>query len=128
MKDVFKILEKSQKAQWQKTVPVSAADYPNSQWQALNLIETSAQLMLKRISSALPRGFTEHIKEVNMDLLQKPGKGEKLFIKAQLYPAGKKEQTLKIFVHEINAAGKTIKLAKAFYAVEIAPVNSQKVA
>ncbi len=118
MKDVFKILEQSHKAQWQKVVPVSAAEYPSSQWQALNLIETSAQLMLKRMASALPRGFTESVKAVNMDLLQAPGQGEKLFIKAQVYPSGKKEQTLKIFMHEVNAKGKAVKLAKAFYRVE----------
>ncbi|MGB0177238.1 MAG: hypothetical protein ACPF9D_08730 [Owenweeksia sp.] len=128
MKDVFKILEQSHKAQWQKMVPISAAEYPNSQWQALNLIETSAQIMLKRISSALPRGFSENIKEVKMDLLEKPGSGEKLFIKAQVYPAGKKQQTLKIFVHEIAPNGKAIKLAKAYYSVEIAPVINNRVA
>ena len=128
MKDVFKILEQSHKAQWQKMVPISAAEYPNSQWQALNLIETSAQLMLKRISAALTRGFSENIREVKMDLLEKPGNGEKLFIKAQVYPAGRKEQTLKIFVHEIAPNGKTIKLAKAFYKVEIRPQDERSVA
>ena len=128
MKDVFKILEQSHKAQWQKMVPISAAEYPNSQWQALNLIETSAQLMLKRISSALPRGFSENIKAVKMDLLEKPGNGEKLFIKAQVYPAGKKQQTLKIFVHEITSGGKSVKLAKAFYVVEIESTANKRVA
>lgn len=128
MKDIFKALENSKKSHLQRIVPLASADYPNSEWQALNLIEASAQIMLKRVSSATPKGYGNKITQVKLELFKPPGNGDKLYIKSQLYPLDKKLYLLKVFAHEINQKNKSTKLAKASYHIKIEDINLQKVA
>ena len=119
MKDIFRILDKSKKAHLQKIVLINSSDYPNSQWQAINLIESSAKQMMGRIEAALPKGYKKNIIEVDLDLYEKPGKGEKLFVKAQLYPETKYISCVKIFVHETDSRNKSIKIARAIYQIKL---------
>ena len=104
MKDIFRILEKSKKSYLQKVVALSSVEYPNSQWQALNLIESSAQQMLDRVSEALPKGFSKSISKVRLELLKDAGEGEKLFLKAQIYQYNKKDYQLWLFkpIYRLN--------------------------
>lgn len=119
MKDIFRILEKNKKAHLQKVVAISSTEFPNSQWQALNLIESTAQQMLERISSALPIGFSKNISKVRLEVLKDPGEGEKLFVKAQIYQYNKKNYQLKVFVHEVDHKNRSSKLARAVYDIEV---------
>jgi hypothetical protein len=128
MKDIFRILDNSKKANYQKTLSLSSSEYPSSEWQALNLIESSASLMLNRISSATPKGYTHKITQVKLELFKPPGDGEKLYIKSQLYPLDKKLYLLKVFAHEIDHRNKALKLAKASYHIKIEDVRTKRVA
>lgn len=128
MKDVFRILDKNKKAHLQKVVHFSSTDFPNSEWQALNLIESSAQEMLSRISSALPKGYSKAIKNVRLEVFKEPGQGVKLFVKAQLYQYSKKQYQLKVFTHEIDHKNRSFKLARAVYDIEVFENLSRRVA
>lgn len=128
MKDIFRILEKSKKSYLQKVVALSSVEYPNSQWQALNLIESSAQQMLDRVSEALPKGFSKSISKVRLELLKDAGEGEKLFLKAQIYQYNKKDYQLKVFVHEVDHKNRSSKLARAVYDIEVFAVENREVA
>lgn len=128
MKDIFKILEKDKKSQLQKVVPFSSSEFPNSEWQALNLMESSAQQMLKWVSSALPNGFSQTISKVRLEILKTPGEGEKLFVKAQIYQYSKRNFQLKVFVHEVDHKNRSSKLAKAIYDIEVFSEQSKIVA
>lgn len=128
MKDIFRILEKNKKSHLQKVVPISSIEFPNSQWQALNLIESSAQQMLERISSALPIGFSKSISKVRLEVLKDLGDGEKLFVKAQIYQYNKKNYQLKVFVHEVDRKNRSSKLARAVYDIEVFSDISKNVA
>lgn len=128
MKDIFRILEKNKKSHLQKVVPVSSTEFPNSQWQALNLIESSAQLMLERVSAALPVGFSKNISKVRLEVLKDPGGGEKLFVKAQIYQYNKRHYQLKVFVHEVDRKNRSTKLAKAIYDIDVNSDQTKNVA
>tara|TARA_R110002096_G_scaffold436044_1_gene665973 strand:+ start:22464 stop:22850 length:387 start_codon:yes stop_codon:yes gene_type:complete len=128
MKDIFRILEKSKKSYLQKVVALSSVEYPNSQWQALNLIESSAQQMLDRVSEALPKGFSKSISKVRLELLKDAGEGEKLFLKAQIYQYNKKDYQLKVFVHEVDHKNRSSKLARAVYDIDVFAVENREVA
>lgn len=128
MKDIFRILEKNKKSHFQKVVPISSNEFPSSQWQALNLIESSAQQMLERVSSALPIGFSKSISKVRLEILKDPGKAEKLFVKAQIYQYSKRNYQLKVFVHEVDHKNRSSKLAKAVYDIAVSPNENKNVA
>ena len=128
MKDIFKILEKDKKSHLQKVVPFSSSEFPNSQWQALNLMESSAQQMLKWVSSALPNGYSKTTSKVRLEILKDPGEGEKLFVKAQIYQYNKRNFQLKVFVHEVDHKNRSSKLAKAIYDIEVYSDKSRIVA
>ena len=109
-------------------VALSSVEYPNSQWQALNLIESSAQQMLDRVSEALPKGFSKSISKVRLELLKDAGEGEKLFLKAQIYQYNKKDYQLKVFVHEVDHKNRSSKLARAVYDIDVFAVENREVA
>lgn len=129
MKDIFKILEKNNKATLQKTVSIQSSETQNSEWQAIKLIESSAQLMLRRMSEALPLGYESNIINVRLQLFKNLGNGDRIFVKAQLYQYNKKHFQLKVFAHEIDRKNKSSKLAKAVYDVQVGEIeNSRRVA
>lgn len=123
MKDYVKILESSKKASFQKIVTVRGNQKASLQWNALNLIEDASERMKTRLEDILDGHLTMKIPSVKLDLFEKMGEEPRLMVKAQLYSSNSKEILLKVFVHEVQGQGKTKKLAKAIYHIEL--VNQQ---
>lgn len=123
MKDYVKILESSKKGSFQKIVTVRGNQKASLQWNALNLIEDASERMKTRLEDILDGHLTMKIPSVKLDLFEKMGEEPRLMVKAQLYSSNSKEILLKVFVHELQSQGKTKKLARAIYHIEL--VNQQ---
>lgn len=123
MKDYVKILESSKKGSFQKIVTVRGNQKASLQWNALNLIEDASERMKTRLEDILDGHLTMKIPNVKLDLFEKMGEEPRLMVKAQLYASNSKEILLKVFVHELQSQGKTKKLARAIYHIEL--VNQQ---
>ena len=123
MKDYVKILESSKRASFQKIVTVRENEKASLQWHALNLIEEASERMKSRLEDILDNYHAMKIPRVKLDLFDKIGEEPRLMVKAQLYSSNSKEILLKVFVHELQGQGKTRKLAKAIYHIEL--INQQ---
>lgn len=124
MKDYVKILESSKKGSFQKIVTVRGNQKASLQWNALNLIEDASERMKTRLEDILDGHLTMKIPSVKLDLFEKMGEEPRLMVKAQLYSSNSKEILLKVFVHELQSQGKTKKLAKAIYHIELVNQHS----
>lgn len=119
MKDYAHILETSRRASIQKVVPLKSDKAGLSQWNALQLIEDTAAKLRSRLDAILPKELQETVTNVNLEIFNDPEKGLQLFIKGQFYGVTKKELLLKVFVHQINSKGKSIRVAKAVYQIAL---------
>lgn len=123
MRDYVKILESNKKANFQKVVTVRGNGTNAMQWSALNLIEEASEKMKHRLQDILEAHLEIKIPSVKLDLFDEMGSEPRLMVKAQLYASNSKEMLLKVFVHELQDKGKTKKMAKAIYHLEL--VNQQ---
>lgn len=126
MKDFVKILESNNKASFQKVVTMRGEVQPKLQWNALNLIEEASETMKLRLSNILDSYLEIKIPNVKLDIFNQMGSEPRLMVKAQLYASNSKEILLKVFVHELQGKGKTRKLAKAIYHLQLVNVLSGK--
>ena len=124
MKDYVKILENSKKANFQKVVTMRGEGQPKLQWNALNLIEEASTQMQHRLNDILDDHLEIKVPNVKLDIFNELGTEPQLMVKAQLYASNSKEILLKVFVHEMQGKGKTRKLAKAIYNLELVNVQS----
>ena len=124
MRDYVKILESNKKANFQKVVTVRGKDEAALQWNALNLIEEASAKMKHRLEDILDSHLEVKIPGVKLDLFNEMGAEPRLMVKAQLYASNSKEILLKVFVHELQERGRTHKLAKAIYQLELVNVQS----
>lgn len=124
MKDYVKILENSKKANFQKVVTMRGEGQPKLQWNALNLIEEASTQMQHRLNDILDNHLEIKVPNVKLDIFNELGTEPQLMVKAQLYASNSKEILLKVFVHEMQGKGKTRKLAKAIYNLELVNVQS----
>jgi len=123
MRDYVKILESNKKANFQKVVTVRGTDEAAVQWNALNLIEDASEKMQARLVDMLESNIVLQVPSVKLDLFDEMGKEPRLMVKAQLYSNNSKKILLKVFVHEMLEKGKTRKLAKAIYHLDL--INEQ---
>lgn len=123
MRDYVKILESNKKANFQKVVTVRGTDEAAVQWNALNLIEDASEKMQARLVDMLESNLVLQVPSVKLDLFDEMGKEPRLMVKAQLYSNNSKKILLKVFVHEMLEKGKTRKLAKAIYHLDL--INEQ---
>lgn len=119
----MKILESNKKANFQKVVTVRGTDEAAVQWNALNLIEDASEKMQARLVDMLESNLVLQVPSVKLDLFDEMGKEPRLMVKAQLYSNNSKKILLKVFVHEMLEKGKTRKLAKAIYHLDL--INEQ---
>ena len=119
----MKILESNKKANFQKVVTVRGTDEAAVQWNALNLIEDASEKMQARLVDMLESNIVLQVPSVKLDLFDEMGKEPRLMVKAQLYSNNSKKILLKVFVHEMLEKGKTRKLAKAIYHLDL--INEQ---
>lgn len=122
MTDIFRVLAESHRSHLNKVMQPGSPEYPEGEWQALKLIESLAEMMIRRTSAALPRGYDLRVSGVNFNRFERSGYRGKLLLKAQLYPAGsegRRKGLLKVFIHEEDRKGKTKRLARAVYYLHI---------
>lgn len=101
-----------------KVIPLRDQPDELSEWQALQIIEDSAEDMRDRLQQILPENIEQHVSQVKLELQVKPISA-KLFLKAQFYEMGKKDILLKVFVYQQTHKGKAVKLARAVYHLDI---------
>jgi len=118
MKNYLRILENSKRHSLHKVIPLRDQPDELSEWQALQIIEDSAENMRHRLQQILPEHLEQNVCQVRLELQQKPISA-KLFLKAQFYEMGKKDMLLKVFVYQQTNKGKALKLARAVYHLDI---------
>lgn len=119
MKDLIKVLENSRKTTHQKVYNLSGRQVNMSEWKALNIIEEASMEMQGRLLAVMPSSHRHSVMNVKVDMYEKPGRGKKLLVKAQVFPWEKQDILLKVFVHELDERGRAIKLARAHYQISI---------
>jgi predicted thioesterase len=120
MKDYAAIITHSKRAIYQQIINRGSSKKHFTEWNALTAIEHSAMVLKDRVDELLlPDGYEDVIKEVKIDLLKPEAIGEKVLVKAQLFTINKKEHQLRVFAHQLKSNGKSSKLAKAVYSMEI---------
>lgn len=120
MKDYAKIIAHSNRSIYQQIINRGSAKKKFSEWNALTAIEHSAMILKGRVDELLlPDGYHDEIKEIKVEMLAQETIGEKVLVKAQLFAINKKEHLLKVFAHQLKSNGKSSKLAKAVYHMQI---------
>ncbi len=74
--------------------------------------------MRERLDGVLPLGVEQMVSQVKLELKEKPIAAN-LLVKAQVYQDSRREALLKVFVYQVSAKGKAIKLARAVYHIDI---------
>ncbi len=118
MKDYSRILEASKRNTLQRIINIST-DQNLNQWNLLKLVEDMSNQMRTRIDSVIDGPWKQVVAGVNLELTEVSGKGRRLMLKAQIYRVSNQELTLKVFAHEMLGEGKTTKVAKAIYHINI---------
>ncbi len=119
MKNYLKILETSKKDRLHKSIPLRKGDSAITQWRAINLAEDMASSLLERLESVLSADMEIKINKVNLNLFDEPGLEGTAYVRAQLYENEHRKLLLKVFVHEESSKGKSKKIARAIYEVQL---------
>ncbi len=119
MKNYLKVLETSKKDRLFKTVPLRKGDATITQWKAINLAEDMASALIDKLRHVLSEDVDIKINNVNLNLFEEPGSEGVAHVKAQLYENEHRKLLLKVFVHEENHKGKTKKIARAIYELQL---------
>lgn len=119
MKDYVRILEKNKKSSFQRVFTVRGEEQSKLQWNALNLMEEAFEDMKARLTDILDPDIESRVSNVKLDIFNELGGEPRLLVKAQLYDSNSRELLLKVFVHEMQGKGKTRKLARAIYTLQL---------
>lgn len=119
MKNYLKILKTSKKDRLHKSVLLRKGDAAITQWKAINLAEEMAGTLLDKLGAVVSKDIEIKINKVNLHLFEQPGTEGKAYVKAQLYENEHRKLLLKVFVHEETTKGKSKKIARAIYEVQL---------
>lgn len=128
MKNYLRVLETSKKDRLHKTISSGNHDGRFTQWKAIRTTEQMADAMLKRLNDILPTELVAKVQNVKLDMMEEAGARVTVFVKAQLFATEHRELLLKVFLHQENNKGKTKKIAKAVYQLELENTESSQVA
>ncbi len=125
MKNYLRILETSKKDRLHKTIPLRKGAAALTEWNAINLSEQMATVLLNRLQDVVAMDVEIKVSKVDFNLFDKPGKEGVAQLKAQLYENEHRKLLLKVFVHEENHKGKTKKIARAIYELQLISKQEQ---
>lgn len=118
MKDYSKILEASKRNSMQRIIGIGN-DYQLTEWNILRLIEDMGERMRQRLEGIMDPNLETNVGGVKLELSEITGKGRRLMLKAQIYRVSNQELQLKVFAHEMLPEGKTSRVARAIYQLNI---------
>jgi hypothetical protein len=119
MKNYLRILETSKKDQLHKTFLIRKGGATFTQWKAINLAEEMANTLLARLGDVVSDDVEVKVCKVNLNLFDEPGKDGITHARAQLYENEHRKLLLKVFIHEENNRGKSRKIARAIYELQL---------
>lgn len=119
MKNYLRILETCKRDRLHKTVNLRSGNQELDQWQALSLTEEMAGELLARLKGVVGSQLQVKIVNVKSNFFEKSTKDSIVRGRAQLYENEHRRILLKVFVHQENGKGKTVRIARSIYELEL---------
>ncbi|MDX5324729.1 MAG: hypothetical protein LPK80_00580 [Bacteroidota bacterium] len=126
MNNLFIELKKKGASKFTRELPITpentTPDGKLQLWTLLNELERSSIPPLQFLEEVAPH-YRKRKQEVNLQLFDSPGKGDRLEMEGRFYDLGKRQVELRIFARIRVPNKRSIKVAKATYRISAIHIN-----
>ena len=119
MQNFIRILEQNKANLFRETEVLKLSQKESVEWHLINTMELTAMKLNKRLRKILPEHVELTTEESKIEFLAQPRLNQRTEFLARFYEMSQKEFLIKVFSHQVNGKGKSLKVAKARYRMRI---------